>query len=102
MTAEGAGLSPAPLILIDSNPDAPFVPPGNMTGPTDQAVGLDDQFEPVWTFNGTAPFVLRQINYHDIFRKAREAFVRKRGALPFAPFGKFDRLDDKAAGASRS
>ena|ERR1700722_3534451 len=71
MTAEGAGLSPALLILIDSNPDAPFVPPGNMTGPTDQAVGLDDQFEPVWTFNGTAPFVLRQINYHDIFRKAR-------------------------------
>jgi hypothetical protein len=125
MTADGAGLSPALLILIDSNPDASFLPPGDMTGPTDQAVGLDDQFEPVSGVErnchfedgagfrdikngavnyaaaesdragfenaatsssstivendicgpgpsmGTAPFVLRQTNYYDIFRKAR-------------------------------
>jgi hypothetical protein len=156
MTADGAGLSPALLILIDSNPDASFLPPGDMTGPTDQAVGLDDQFEPVsgvernchfedgagfrdikngavnyaaaesdragfenaatsssstivendicgpgpsigdGPIRATADKLLRHIS-----EGAREASVHERGALPFAPFGKFDRLDDKAVGASR-
>jgi hypothetical protein len=59
------------------------------------SAGLDLQWDDA--IRATADKLPRHIS-----EGAREAFVRKRGALPFAPFGKFDRLDDKAAGASRS
>jgi|ERR1700722_20129017 hypothetical protein len=58
------------------------------------SAGLDLQWDDA--IRATADKLPRHIS-----EGAREAFAHERGALAFAPFGKFDRLDDKAVGAKK-